>query len=78
MLVGRVGATGGSGAGTAGQVGSGVRMNDQGWVGAEEAGPEFGEEFAGPEGRDAEFSGSKVSDGDGDDGDLVRISVKEG
>ena len=53
-------------------------MNMQGWVGSREARPEVGEEGAGPEGRDAEFSGSKVSDGDGDDGDLARISVKEG
>ena len=53
-------------------------MNDQGWVGAEEAGPEFGEEFSGPEGRGTESSRREVGDDDVDDGDVFGLAVKAG
>ena len=58
---------GGAWAGTAGQEGASVRMTRKGWVGAGEAGPKIRVEGAGPEGRDAEFSGSEVGEGGGDD-----------
>ena len=41
-------------------------MTKQGWVGAGEAGPKIRAECAGPEGRDAKFSGSEVGEGGGD------------
>ena len=60
MLVIEVGATEGAWAGTAGQEGARARMTRQGWVRAGESGPKVREEGAGPERRDAEFSGRKL------------------
>ena len=42
-------------------------MISQAWVGAGEARPKVRAEGAGLEGRDAEFSGSEVGEGGGDD-----------
>ena len=59
-LVGGVGDTEGSGAGTSGQGGDRLGMTGQGKVGAGESGPGVGAEGAIQEGRDAESSRSKV------------------
>ena len=64
-LVGGVGATGGDGAGTAREGGTRFGMTGKVWVGDGEAGPGVEVEGAGPEGRDAESSVSRVS---GDEG----------
>ena len=62
----------------AGQGGGGVRMSGWGWVGAGGAVPEVREEGAGPEGKDAELSGSKVGDDYVDEEDLSGLSVEAG
>ena len=62
-----VAAIGGVRGGTSKKGGDGVRITGKGWVGAGEAGPKVRAEGAGPEGRDAEFSGSEVGEGGGDD-----------
>ena len=72
-LVGRVGAAGVAGAGTAR-----IRMTGQGWVGAGEARLEVRSEGAGPEGRDAESSGIKIGGDDGVVEGNVRLEVKVG
>ena len=74
MLDRGVGDTGGARAGTAGQGGARVRMTGHSWVGAGESGPEVGAEGAGPEGLNANLSGSKFGDGDGDE--VVGSSLK--
>ena len=58
------------------QGGDGVRVIEQGWVGAVGAGPEVGAEGSRPEGMDAKLSGSEVAEGDGAEygGDIARLA----